>query len=88
LAERRIYDQSQVTLSFGDKKMGGVKVTVLLMLIMTVNSGAVRIPESVHNLLLEADLSGNLDSFEKGMRGTVDHIIYDNQTGKFMKKSQ
>jgi len=34
--------------------MGSVKATALLMLIMTVNSGAVRIPESVHNLLLEA----------------------------------
>ena len=88
LAECRIYNQSRVTLSFGDKKMGSVKATALLMLIMTVNSGAVRIPESAHNLLVEADLSGNLDSFEKGLRGAVDHIIYDNQTGKFKKESQ
>jgi len=68
--------------------MGSVKATALLMLIMTVNSGAVKIPESVHNLLLEANLSGNLDSFEKGLRGDVDHMIYDNQTERFVKESQ
>jgi hypothetical protein len=68
--------------------MGSVKATVLLMIIMTVNSWAIRIPESVHNMLLEANLSGNLDSFEKGLRGAVDHIVYDNQTVKFMKESQ
>ncbi|HCO94694.1 MAG TPA: hypothetical protein DIU00_12215 [Phycisphaerales bacterium] len=88
LVERRIYYQGWITLSFGDKKMGSVKVTVLLILIVTINSWAVRIPESVNNLLLEADLSGNLKSFEKGLRGAVDHIVYDNQTGKFMKESQ
>ncbi|MHC4326181.1 MAG: PKD domain-containing protein, partial [Planctomycetota bacterium] len=68
--------------------MNSVKATVLLILIMTINSEAVRIPESAHNLLLEANLSGNLDSFGKGLRGTADHIVYDNQTKEFMKESQ
>jgi PKD repeat protein len=68
--------------------MVSIKATVLLMLIITVNSGAVRIPESVQNLLLEAKVSGNLESFEKGLRGAVDHMIYDNQTGRFVKESQ
>ena len=58
------------------------------MLIMTIDSGSVRIPESAHNLLLEAKVSGNLESFEKGLRGAVDHMVYDNQTGRFVKESQ
>ena len=68
--------------------MYSVKATLFLILIVTINSWAVRIPESVHNLLLDANLSGNLDSFEKGLRGAVDHIVYDNQAGKFLKESQ
>jgi chitodextrinase/inosine-uridine nucleoside N-ribohydrolase len=68
--------------------MAGIKVTVLLILIMTVDSRSVRIPESVSNLLLESKISGNLESFDKGLRGDVDHMVYDNQTGQFMKESQ
>jgi PKD repeat protein len=88
LVECRIYYQDRITLSFGDEKMYSVKATLLLILIVTINSWAVRIPESVHNLLIDANLSGNLDSFEKGLRGAMDHMIYDNQSGKFMKESQ
>ncbi len=68
--------------------MGSIKAMALLMSIVTVNSGAVRIPESAHNLLLEAKVSGNLESFDKGLRGAADHIIYDNQTWRFVKESQ
>lgn len=68
--------------------MSSIKVTALLMLIITANSGSVRIPESARNLLLEAKVSGNLESFEKGLRGAVDHMIYDNQTGRFVQESQ
>jgi len=68
--------------------MAGVKITTLLMLIMTVNSESVRIPESARNLLLEAKISGNLESFEKGLRGAVGHVVYDNQAGRFVKESQ
>lgn len=68
--------------------MACIKVTALLMLIMAVDSGSVRVPESARNLLLEAKLLGNLESFEKGLRGAVDHMVYDNQTGRFMKESQ
>ena len=83
-----VFTIEPATLSVGDEKMASIKVTALLMLIMTVDSRAVRIPESANNLLLEAEVSGNLESFKKGLRGAVDHIIYDNQAGRFVKESQ
>lgn len=49
---------------------------------------AVRIPESAENLLCEAEMSSNFASYEKGLRGEPDHMVYDNQRGRFVKKSQ
>lgn len=55
-----------------------------------VGSGgaAVRVPESAENLLCEAKISSNFSSYEKGLRGEPDHMIYDNQRGRFVKRSQ
>lgn len=46
-----------------------------------------RIPESTHNLLLDAKVSGNLASYQKGLRGAADHVIYDVARGRFVKES-
>ena len=46
-----------------------------------------RIPESTHNLLLDARISGNLDTFQKGSRGRPEHIIFDFQKGTFSQLS-
>lgn len=48
----------------------------------------VDIPESAENLLVDAKVSGNLESYNKGLRGAFDHMIYDLQRGDFVKPSQ
>lgn len=47
-----------------------------------------RLTVSVENLLVQAKASGNLESFDKGLRGAADHMIYDPQRAKFVKPSQ
>ncbi len=51
-------------------------------------SSEVRLPASARNLLLEAQVSGNLESYKKGLRGRPDHMIYDLQAKRFLKASQ
>jgi len=48
----------------------------------------VRIPASARNLLLDAKTSGNLESYDKGLRGRPDHVIFDHQAAKFARSSQ
>ncbi|MGD8499433.1 MAG: PKD domain-containing protein, partial [Phycisphaerales bacterium] len=49
---------------------------------------AVRIPEWTHNLLVDAKVTGNLQSYSKGLRGAPDHVIYDLRQRRFVKSSQ
>jgi len=35
------------------------------------------LPKSAHNLLVDADLSGNLSAFSKNVRGKPIHVVYD-----------
>jgi len=49
---------------------------------------APRFPASAHNLLVEAKVSGNLETYKKGRRGAPDHMIYDLQRRRFLKRSQ
>lgn len=51
-------------------------------------SHAMRIPELAQNLLLEAKVSSNLESYQKGLRGAADHMIYDIQQKDFVRDSQ
>jgi PKD repeat protein len=51
-------------------------------------SGAVRVPETARNLLVDAKVSGNLESFNKGLRGEVRDMIFDHQKGAFVRASQ
>ena len=37
----------------------------------------IRVPASTHNLLVDAQISGNLESYDKGLRGERDHMVYD-----------
>jgi len=46
------------------------------------------IPESAHNSLVDAKISSNLESYSKGLRGEVDHMIYDLRRQCFVKSSQ
>jgi len=47
-----------------------------------------RIPKSARNLLLDAKVSGNLESYHKGRRGAADHVVYDLQKEGFVKASR
>jgi inosine-uridine nucleoside N-ribohydrolase len=47
-----------------------------------------RLAPGAENLLVRAKISGNLDSFGKGLRGAADHMIYDLQRAEFVKPSQ
>jgi len=46
------------------------------------------LPASVHNLLVEAKVSGDLDGYKLGMRGKADHMVYDLRQRRFVKDSQ
>jgi chitodextrinase len=47
-----------------------------------------RLPTSTVNLLADAKVSGNLESFEKGLRGKADHVVFDVQRGSFVQASE
>jgi hypothetical protein len=48
----------------------------------------VRLPASTMNLLPQARLSGNLESLNKGLRGSPGDMVYDVQRGAFVQASQ
>jgi hypothetical protein len=48
----------------------------------------VRPSAKIENLLVRAEMSGNLESFNKGLRGAADHMVYDPQRADFVRPSQ
>lgn len=48
----------------------------------------VTIPDGIENQLLSAKISGNLESFEKGLRGAPNHVVYDPEKSAFMVPSR
>ncbi|MBE0540042.1 MAG: PKD domain-containing protein [Verrucomicrobia bacterium] len=54
----------------------------------TPHRDQLRIPASTHNLLLDAKVSGNLESFGKGLRGAPADLIYDAVNHRFRQPSQ
>ena len=42
----------------------------------------IRIPQWTENLLIKAKVSGNMESYHKGLRGAANHMIYDMQDRK------
>jgi len=54
----------------------------------SLGAETVRLPASAHNLLVDAKVSGNLESYKKGLRGRADHVVYDLQRRCFVKRSQ
>jgi len=47
-----------------------------------------RISETARNLLLDARISSNIESLDRGLRGGPDHMIFDLQQGAFATPSQ
>ena len=76
--------------------MSHVQNLLLLGLLLTTSGAAasraaerpVRLSENVENLLVRATLSGNLESFGKGLRGAADQMVYDPQRADFLQPSQ
>ncbi len=48
---------------------------------------SIRIPAWTHNHLLDATISSNIESYDKGLRGEPRDMIYDFENGKFEQKS-
>jgi len=40
----------------------------------------------VRNLLLDAKLTSSIESLRRGLRGAIDHMVYDAQRRKFAKQ--
>ena len=72
------------------KEISALLSLAIALLPVWVGSGVAgaRIPGSAENLLCRAKISSNFASYKKGLRGEPDHMIYDNQRGRFVKKSQ
>lgn len=76
--------------------MNPVQNSLLVGLLVTTTFAAecraaerrVRLSDNVENLLVRATLSGNLESFGKGLRGAADQVVYDPQRAEFVQPSQ
>ena len=51
-------------------------------------SSDARISETARNLLLDARVSSNIESLDRGLRGGPDHMLFDLQRGAFATASQ
>jgi chitodextrinase len=60
---------------------------LLGLMVSTAAQSGPRIPASARNLLLDAKVSGNLESYDKGQRGAADHVVYDIQRKEFVRAS-
>jgi len=49
---------------------------------------SVRLSGSVENRLVRATISGNLESFNQGLRGAPQELVYDSQQSDFVRSSQ
>jgi hypothetical protein len=49
---------------------------------------SVRLSDRVENLLVRAKMSGNLESFNQGLRGAPQELVYDPQQADFVQSSQ
>lgn len=71
------------------KHIGRLLITSLILCVQCSDThAAVRIPEWAHNFLVDAKVTGNLESYQKGLRGAPDHMIYDLQRRRFVRSSQ
>lgn len=66
----------------------GLVITMALVSGSSAADRPMRLGSTIENLLVRARVSGNLESFDKGIRGAADHMIYDPQRVGFLKPSQ
>jgi chitodextrinase len=88
------YEFMRIQPAIPHSRTSGVKFTLLAIAIAAslilpgFARDAARIPETARNLLVEAEVSGNLESFNKGLRGAARDMIFDHQKGAFVRPSQ
>ncbi|MBN1420860.1 MAG: PKD domain-containing protein [Planctomycetes bacterium] len=75
------------------RAMGRVTMVSLACLLVTGAArggpeAPIRLPASAENLLVGAKVSGNLESYDQGLRGRPDHMVYDAAKGRFLRDSQ
>lgn len=61
---------------------------LLLAVACCLGDDAARLPSGTVNLLPQAKFSGNLESFDKGLRGGPAQMVYDAERGAFLEASQ
>ena len=65
-----------------------VAVAIVALVFWTSSTCRAAISETARNLLLDARVSGNVESLDQGLRGAPDHMIFDLQEGVFARASQ
>lgn len=67
-------------------------LSLVSMMVAAANGSAaeraLRLSDSVENLLVRAKMFGNLESFNKGLRGAPQEVVYDPQEADFVQSSQ
>lgn len=68
--------------------LAGLLATLTAHAQTAANRDDLRIPASTHNLLLDARVSGNLESYGQGLRGAPADLIYDAVNERFRRPSE
>lgn len=66
---------------------GAVYLLGLMMMGSAMAEVAKRVPPWAHNQLVDAKVSGNMESYDQGLRGKAGHVVYDVVHRKFNEKS-
>jgi chitodextrinase/inosine-uridine nucleoside N-ribohydrolase len=66
----------------------GITCFVFSMCLQTAHSAdGTRVPPWTHNHLLDAEISSNIETYDKGLRGQPADLIYDFENRSFQRKS-
>ena len=60
---------------------------ILLATSLSYSAEQLHIPAWTHNHLLDAKISSNIESYDKGVRGAANHMFYDFETAEFQALS-
>ena len=69
---------------------GGLSRSLIVALMLCAHSQVcfgIQYPEETHNLLVDANFTSSFETSGLGLRGAIDHMIYDLKNGKFLAKS-
>ena len=72
-------------MTFGQLRWG--ILAALLFVTQVHECPGFRFPDATHNLLVNAEFSSNIETFDKGLRGAADHIVFGLQSREFINPS-